>query len=575
MYIVTYREDPAGAEVISHRLMVRAGLIYQISSGVYFYSPLMWRTLRKIMQIVREELDKDGCLETQMPILQARELWEQSGRWDAYQTSRTMMTTSDRRGNIYGLSPTAEEMVTAYARHTIHSYKQLPVTLYQVHTKFRDEIRPRFGLLRVKEFIMMDAYSFDQDQAGLDKSFEKMRLCYHRIFRRMGLEAFGVEADPGDIGGTGSMEFMLAAATGEDTILIEESSGYAANSEKAVSRLSPPASLGEAERPMRIESTPGIRTCEQLASFFPSVPLSQMLKTVFFKAVHKDREVLWAALIRGDQQINEVKLRNQTGGLALVMLTDEEIRLHTGADQGFAGPVALPNTIKLISDESVRGMRNILCGVNQTDRHALDVNPGRDFPEPLYADIRLAREGEPGPVNGEPLVQRRGIEAGHIFKLGSKYSAAMDATFLNEQGKSRPFAMGCYGIGISRLAASAVEQFSDDRGIVWPVAIAPYEVVVAALDKGVDTQRVAQETHQLLLGAGIDAMLDERHLSAGARFNDFELLGFPYAVLVGKAWKQEEKIEIRTRATGTVEVLTPSDAVKVLSERIANARLGK
>jgi prolyl-tRNA synthetase len=299
-----------------------------------------------------------------------------------------------------------------------------------------------------------------------------------------------------------------------------------------------------------------------------------MVKTVLFKAVHKDREVLWAALIRGDQQINEVKLRNQTGGLALVMLTDEEIRKHTGAEHGFAGPVGLPSTIKVISDESCRGMRNVLCGVNQTDRHALDVNSGRDFPEPLYADIRLAREGEPGPVNGEPLVQRRGIEAGHIFKLGSKYSAAMEATFLDEQGKSRPLVMGCYGIGISRLAASAVEQFADDRGIVWPVAIAPYEVVVAALDKGDDAQRVAQETHKLLLGAGIDAMIDERKLSAGARFNDFELLGFPYAVVVGKSWKQDGKLEVRTRATGTVEVLTPSDAVKSLGERIARARLG-
>jgi prolyl-tRNA synthetase len=479
LHIVTYREDPADAEVLCHKLMARAGLIFKIGSGVYAYSPLLWRSLKKAHEIIRRELDRDGSLELQLPIMQDQSLWEESGRWEAYKAAGVMLSTTDRRGMTFGLAPTAEEVVTAYMRATTKSYKQLPVTLYQIHTKFRDEIRPRFGLLRVKEFLMKDAYSFDKDDAGLDVSYENMRLAYHRIFASMGLEAFGVDADPGDIGGSGSMEFMAPADTGEDIILYEPSSGYAANVEKACSGFEPP--YDEPERALRVVETPDIRTCEELHTFFPDLPESRMVKTLLFKALHVDEEVLWAALIRGDQEANEIKLRNHTGGLALRMLTAEEIRSYTGASQGFAGPIGIPAEFSVVADETVRGMKNLLCGVNETDKHALDVNIGRDFPEPQYADFRTAREGEPGPVSGEPLQCKKGIEVGHIFKLGTKYSAAMDAVFMNENGKPQPFVMGCYGIGVSRVVAAAVEQHADDRGIVWPVPLAPFEVAVSCL----------------------------------------------------------------------------------------------
>ena len=574
LHIVTYRDDPSDAEIVSHRLMGRAGYIFKVGAGLYAYSPLLWRTLRKIQDIVRTELDGTGALEVQLPILQEQSLWEQSGRWEKYLASGTMFTSTDRRGSTYGLAPTAEEVVTAYARATVKSYKQLPVCLYQIHTKFRDEVRPRYGLLRVKEFLMKDAYSFDVDEEGLDVSYEAMRVAYHRIFARMGLESFGVDADPGDIGGSGSMEFMLAAETGEDSILIEESSGYAANVEKASSRFAPNAS--EDQRAFRIEDTPDIRTCAELQEFFPDVPTHKMIKTVLVKAVDTDSEQLWACLIRGDQEINEVKLGNHTGGLTVQMLTDAEIEEHTGAKQGFAGPIGLSDRFKLVADETTRGLCNFLCGVNQTDKHALDVNWGRDVPEPDFADLRLAREGEPGPRNGDPLVLRKGIEAGHIFKLGTKYSAAMGATFMDPNGREKPFVMGCYGIGVSRIAAAAVEQFADDKGVVWPVPLAPFEAVVACLSpKDTELVAAAEGLYEGLKEAGVEVLLDDRKLSPGARMKDLELLGFPYVVLVGRTWKKEGLAEVRTRQGNTMDKVEPGDVVEYVASRVLAARDGR
>lgn len=569
LHIVTYRDDPAEAEIRSHRLMARAGYIHKVSSGLYVYGPLMLRVLRKVSQIIREEMNAASGIEVELPILQDQALWEQSGRWEVYRASGTMFTTTDRRGVTYGLAPTAEEVMTDYARATVKSYKQLPLRLYQIKTKFRDEIRPRFGLLRVKEFLMKDAYSFDADEAGMDRSFEAMREAYLSAFGRMGLEAFGVEADPGDIGGTGSMEFMIAADTGEDAILVEEGAGYAANVETAISRLAPAPGVDEAPRAMHEEDTPDIRTCEQLAAFFPDVPVSRMVKTLLFKAVHADREECWACLIRGDQEVNEIKLRNRTGGLTLKMLTGEEIETLTGAQQGFAGPIHLPAPFRLLADESVRGMRNYLCGLNRTDRHALDVNAGRDFPEPEYVDVRLARPGEPGPVRGEPLQLRRGIEVGHIFKLGTKYSAAMEARFLADDGQLRPFQMGCFGIGVSRVAAAAVEQFADDKGIVWPPPIALFEVAVACLTgKDPELVQAAEDIYEGLCAAGIDALLDDRPLSPGAKMTDLEMLGFPYAVLIGRSWKNEGRAEVRDRRSDSVELIEPERLVVALLERL-------
>ncbi|MBN92633.1 MAG: proline--tRNA ligase [Deltaproteobacteria bacterium] len=575
LHIVTYREDPADAEVLSHRLMARAGLIFKVSSGLYAYSPMLWKSLKKAQGIVRDELDHAGCLEIQAPILQDRQLWEQSGRWDVYEASGTMFTSTDRRGTTYGLAPTAEEVVTAYARATVKSYKQLPICLYQIHTKFRDEIRPRFGLLRVKEFLMKDAYSFDVSDKALADSYENMRLAYHRIFRRMGLEAFGVDADPGDIGGSGSMEFMLAADSGEDAILIEESSGYAANVEKATSRAAKPAGQDEAPRDMRVEDTPGVRTCDELSAFFPNVPPARMVKTVLFKAIHTDHEEFWAALIRGDQEINEVKLRNHTSGLELKMLSDDEIEAKTGAKQGFAGPIGLSDTFQIVADKTVRGMVNLLCGLNTTDQHALDVNIGRDFPEPTYADFRLAREGEPGPTDGDPLILKRGIEVGHIFQLGTKYSAAMGATFMAENGREQPLVMGCYGIGVSRVVAAAIEQNADEHGVVWPVPLAPFEVAVACLSpKDEELSQVAEDIYTQLGSQGVDVMLDDRKLSPGAKLKDLELLGFPFTVIVGRAFRDEGKVEVRNRREMSSELVAPELVTQQLTTILEDLRVG-
>jgi prolyl-tRNA synthetase len=562
LHIVTYRNDPADAEITSHRLMARAGYIHKISAGLYVYGPLLWRTLGKIKGIVREELAGIGGQEVQLPIMQDQALWEKSGRWALYQASRTMLTTTDRRNTTFGLAPTAEEVVTDYAAATVKSYKQLPLSLYQIHTKFRDEIRPRFGLMRVKEFIMKDAYSFDVDEAGLDASYEAYRKAYVRIFQRCGLEAFGVDADPGDIGGSGSMEFMVAADAGEDSILIEEGGDYAANVEKASSRIAPSPSVGEAAQPMRRVSTPDIRTVAQLEAFFPEISADRMIKTVLCKAIHVEGEVPWAVLIRGDQDVNEVKLCNHTGAVSIEMLTDAEIVKLTGAQPGFAGPVGLPEAFSVVADDSVRGMTNVLCGANATDVHLLDVNLGRDCATPGFADVRLARVGEAGPRTGAPLVERRGIEVGHIFKLGTKYSAAMGATFAGPNGKPSPFVMGCYGIGVSRVAAAAVEQRSDDRGIVWPIPIAPFEVVVAPLKIQDDAQRTAAEAlYEALGAAGVDVLLDDRKMGAGAKLKDSELMGFSIMVVVGRGLAADGTVEVRNRTTDGEKVSVPVDDV--------------
>lgn len=575
LHLVTYRNDPADAEVTSHRLMARAGYIHKISAGLYVYGPLLWRSLRKISGIVRDELEAIDAQEVQLPIMQDQALWERSGRWEVYQASRTMLTTTDRKDTTYGLAPTAEEVVTDYVGATVNSYKQLPVSLFQIHTKFRDEIRPRFGLMRVKEFIMKDAYSFDVDEAGLDARYEAFREAYVRIFQRCGLEAFGVDADPGDIGGSGSMEFMVSADAGEDAILIEEGADYAANVEKAESRIGAPPSAGEDPRPMRRESTPDIKSVEQLVGFFPELTAAHMVKTVLCVAVHVDHEQPWAVLIRGDQEVNEIKLRNHTGGLTVRMMTDDEIRHHTGAEPGFAGPVGLSKAVSVVADESVRGMRNFLCGANETDVHNLDVNFGRDCPEPAYADVRLARAGEPGPRTGAPLVERRGIEVGHIFKLGTKYSAAMGCTFVDTNGKPQPFVMGCYGIGVSRVAAAAVEQRADELGICWPVPIAPFEVVVSCLNvKKADHLAAAEALYEGFRAAGIDVMLDDRKMSPGAKMKDLELMGFPFLVHIGRAWDKEGGAEVRDRHAGVKEVLAGDAVVDEIVARVRAARSG-
>ncbi len=570
--IVTYREDPAGAEVASHRLLLRAGLIHKSGAGRYLYTPLMLRVLRKIERIIREEMNRAGALEVQMPILQDKGLWEDSGRWDGYVASNTMFTLIDRKGAPMCLGPTHEEVITDYARSAIRSHKQLPVNYYQIHTKFRDEIRPRFGLMRVKEFLMKDAYSFDADEEGLDRSYSAMSVAYHRLFARMGLETLVVEADSGDIGGTGSQEFMVAADVGEDSVIFCAKCGYSANVEKAVSRVAPPEK--EEPRPMRVEDTPSIKTVDELVAFFPDVPRHRMVKTIHYSAVHASHEQALVALIRGDQEINEVKLLNQAGGLMLRPATEEEVRARTGAEVGFAGPVGLEGEIKIIADETVRGMVNVLCGLNRTDAHALDVNFGRDCPEPAFADIRSAHGAEPCANCSETLGERRGIEVGHIFKLGTKYSVEMGATFLDENGKSQPLVMGCYGIGVSRIAAAAVEQQHDDWGCIWPLPIAPFEVVVIPADaKKESVASAAERIYAELNEAGIEVVIDDRKMKPGPKFKDADLIGFPYKIIVGRGIDRDGTVEVKARTGEASEDLPVTDVVDWIVARVVAERL--
>ncbi|MCA8971878.1 MAG: proline--tRNA ligase [Planctomycetes bacterium] len=546
--LATLREDPADAEVPSHRLLARAGYIQKIAAGIYVYSPLMWRTLRKVSNIVREELEREGAHEILMPILQPKEIWEQSGRWARYLAEGLMFHMVDKRGSEVCLGPTHEEVVTTYVKRIIKSYKQLPINVYQIQDKFRDEIRPRFGLMRGREFLMKDAYSFDIDESGLDASYRAMDRAYRRIFERCGLAFRAVEADSGAIGGSGSQEFMVLAETGEDAILYCEESGYAANVEKATSIISATPD-GGAPKDLEKHETPGIKTVEQLVEFF-GMEAARMAKTVIYNATYEDRVEPIAVMMRGDLEINEVKLCGIVDALAVGLADEETVKRVTGADVGFAGPIGLQDDVRLIADLTLQGATNLLTGCCETGYHCLNVNPGRDCKSPDYRDVRLARAGERSPDDKGALVETRGIEVGHIFKLGTKYSSAMDATFIAEDGKPTPFVMGCYGIGVSRTAASAVEQNHDDSGIVWPRPIAPFEVVVAILDaKRSEQVELGEKLYADLVEAGIDTCLDDRKMSPGAKFKDLDLLGFPLRVVVGRR-AGEGVVEFSHRATG-------------------------
>lgn len=532
--ISTLRDDPADAEIPSHRLLARGGYIVKIAAGIYTYAPLMWRVVRKFAQIVREELDREGANEVMLPIVQPKELWVASGRWERYVTDGIMFTLKDRKGSDMCLGPTHEEVMTAFVDAQVNSYKQLPVNCYQIQDKFRDEIRPRFGLMRGREFVMMDAYSFDADTQGLDVAYQKMRDAYCRIFQRCGVQFSVVQADSGAIGGAGSEEFMVLAESGEDSILHCPTSGYAANVEKATSVL-PPAPAGGAPLPMEKVATPEVKTVAQLEAFFPGWVAGRMAKTVLYYVTWKAKTKVVAVMMRGDLEINEVKLANALDALAVRLATEDEIKAATGAEVGFAGPVGLPEDVPLLADESLRDQTNLLTGCNQTGYHCLHVNLGRDSRMPSWKDLRLARAGEGCPLSGAPLQQARGIEVGHIFKLGTKYSKSMGATFMDQAGKPSPFVMGCYGIGVSRTPAAAVEQHFDEKGIVWPPALAPFECVVAMLDPKREEQlQLGEQLVAELKAAGVDVCLDDRAMSPGAKFKDHELLGFPVQVFVGR-----------------------------------------
>jgi prolyl-tRNA synthetase len=572
----TLREAPAEAEVPSHRLMLRAGMVQKVAAGVYVYGPFLWRTLKKISDIVREEMDAAGGQECLLPQLQPQELWMRSGRLPVYVGTGTMFTLKDRKGTDLCLGPTHEEVVTDFVASQARSYKQLPLILYQVQTKFRDELRPRFGLLRGREFVMKDAYSFDVDEAGQDASYRAMHAAYVRIFSRCGLEFIPVQADAGDIGGTGSEEFMVTAGTGEDLIVYDESTGYAANVEKAETTVAPPDGMGD-PRPMRVEPTPNDRSVEDLVRRFPELTAARMVKTILYRAVIDGREADVAVLMRGDQDVNEVKLKNHLHATAVELADEGRVRRVTGCAPGYAGPLEVKDAkLRFVADRSVETLKNFLCGVNRPDVHALDVNHGRDFPMPEFADLRRAREGDVSPRSAARLKSARGIEVGHVFKLGTKYSAAMDCCFLDRNGKRQPYVMGCYGIGVSRVAAAAVEQNHDEKGIVWPVAIAPWHcVVVLARSNDPAAAKAGGEVYEALTSGGVETVLDDREdQSAGVKFKDAELLGYPVQVTIGKH-VAEGKAEVKVRRTGAMELVPLADVPSRVSALLASLPSGR
>lgn len=568
----TLREDPSDAEVRSHALMTRAGFIQKLAAGIYVYGPLMRRVLRRIEAIVREEHDRVGCQEMLMPAIQPRELWDESGRWERYVKDGILFNFRDRKGSEVCLGPTHEEVVTHFVRNFVQSHKQLPLTLYQIQTKFRDEIRPRFGLMRGREFIMKDAYSFDVDAAAMAKSYEVMRGVYHAIFSRCGLRFTSVEADSGAIGGAKSEEFMVDAETGEDAIAVCRTTGYSANVEAAVGRVPPPPAPSS-EVPMHKEPTPAAKSCEDLRVLFKDLPLERMLKTVLYKAVIGGEEKTIAVMCRGDREVNEVKLLNHLGATAVELADEKRVREATGAAPGFAGPIGLDERVRLLADKSIEGVKGFLCGGNETDTHYLDVWFGRDLPQPETVDFGTVRGGDKTLDGAGEIEIVRGIEVGHIFQLGTKYAESMQATYAPEQGANQPFWMGCYGIGVSRVAASAIEQNHDANGMIWPLAIAPVSVLLIQMKTGIEAQdQVAGHIHDTLTAEGIDVLWDDRaKVQPGAKFKDADLIGIPLRVVVGRD-AAEGQVEWSPRV-GDKETITVEQALDRVRAAVAAARV--
>ena len=538
-FISTLKEAPADAEVVSHQLMMRAGLIKKLGAGIYNYMPMGLRVIRKVEAIVREEMNRAGAVECTMPVVQPAELWQETGRFD--KMGPELLRIHDRHGRDFVIQPTSEEVVTDIARQELRSYKQLPKNLYQIQTKFRDERRPRFGLMRGREFIMKDAYSFDRDQAGAKASYQVMAQAYRRIFDRFGLRYRAVAADSGAIGGDLSEEFQVIAATGEDAIVYCPASDYAANMEKAEA-LAPAGARPAAKQPLTVTPTPGKSTCADVAELL-SVPLSTTVKSLVLATDETDaageiiRSQVWLLLLRGDHDMNEIKVAKVPGlDAGFRFATVAEIVDHFGCKPGYLGPLNLQKPVKLVVDRDVAVMADWICGANQEGHHLTGVNWGRDLPEPdMVADLRNVVAGDLSPDGQGELAIERGIEVGHVFYLGTKYSKAMNATFLGEDGKPAFFEMGCYGIGITRLPAAAIEQNHDERGIIWPDAIAPFTVVICpvGMDRSEAVKAQAESLYADLLAAGVDVILDDRGERPGAMFADWELIGVPHRVTIG------------------------------------------
>jgi len=545
-FISTLKEAPADAEIISHQLMLRAGMIRRLGSGIYNHLPMGLRVIRKVEHIVREEMDRAGAIELLMPLVQPAELWQETGRWD--KMGPELLRLKDRHGRDYAMQPTSEEVVTDIARSEIKSYRQLPVNFYHIQTKFRDERRPRFGLMRGREFTMKDAYSFDRDIEGLQHSYALMVDAYTRIFQRFGLSFRAVAADNGAIGGSGSQEFHVIADTGEDALVYCPTSDYAANIE-AAEAMPPTAARGAPTQPLTKTPTPGKERCEDVAALL-GLPLTQTVKSIVLSVEQEDgTRAIWLLLLRGDHELNEVKAGKLPGMGPFRFASESEIVEHFGCKPGYLGAIGTVKPVKVVADRSVAIMSDFICGANEEGFHYTGANWGRDLAEPQVADIRNVVAGDPSPDGKGVLEIQRGIEVGHVFQLGTRYSADMKATYLDEKGQPQLMQMGCYGIGITRILGAAIEQNYDDNGIIWPASIAPFEVVLCPLgyDRSEAVKAAADELYAALRQAGVDVMLDDRGERPGVMFADWELIGVPHRVVIGERGLKEGQLEYQGR----------------------------
>ncbi|WP_216827955.1 proline--tRNA ligase [Alkalihalobacterium elongatum] len=557
-FIPTMRDVPADAEIASHQLMLRAGMIRQTASGIYSYLPLGKRVLKKVEEIIREEMDASGAIEVLMPAIQPAELWEESGRLGDY--GPELMRLKDRHDRDFVLGATHEEVITSLVRDDVKSYKKLPLNLYQIQTKYRDERRPRFGVLRSREFLMKDAYSFDTSKEGLDVSYEKMYDAYTRIFKRCGLEFRAVEADSGAIGGTDTHEFMVLTEIGEDTIAYSDQSDFAANIEIAPVQVEYTKSSEQEENLEKIE-TPKVRTIEELENFF-SQSADRMIKAILFM-VNEEPVVV---LVRGDHEVNEIKVKNLFEKGTVVLATPEQAKQLLNCETGYIGPIGLPTDVKVVADIAVQYVVNGICGANEVDHHYKNVNPDRDFSVSTYTDLRLIQEGDPSPDGNGTILFAKGIEVGHVFKLGTKYSEALGASFLDDQGKTQPMIMGCYGIGVSRTVAAIVEQSNDENGLVWPTTVAPFDIHLIAINVKDEAQvQLADKLYDELRNSRYDVLYDERPERAGVKFKDSDLIGLPIRIGVGKK-AAEGVVEVKVRKTGEMFEVSVEEIYEKLVE---------
>jgi prolyl-tRNA synthetase len=569
-FISTLKEAPSDAEIVSHKLMMRAGMIKRLGSGIYTYMPLGLRVIRKVEAIIREEMNKAGAIELLMPLVQPAELWQETGRWD--KMGPELLRLKDRHGRDFALQPTSEEVITDVVRGEIKSYRQLPLNFYHIQTKFRDERRPRFGLMRGREFTMKDAYSFDRDVEGMQVSYQTMFDAYVKIFTRFGLKFRAVAADNGAIGGSGSHEFHVIASTGEDALVYCPTSDYAANMEAAEAPSLLPA-RGAASQALTKTSTPGKTKCEDVAQFL-GLPLSQTVKSIALTVENEqDGKVTkenWLLLLRGDHELNEVKVSKVPGLASFRFASEAEIVEAYGSVPGYLGPIGAKQPVKVVADRTVANMADFVCGANEAEFHYTGANWGRDLPEPVVADLRNVVEGDASPDGNGVLAIERGIEVGHVFQLGTAYSAKMNCVYLDEKGQPAPMQMGCYGIGVTRILGAAIEQNFDDKGIVWPDAIAPFEIVLCPM--GYDrSELVKAETDRLyaeLQAAGVDVIVDDRGLRPGAMFADWELVGVPHRVVIGERGLKEGKLEYQGRRDPEASAVPAADMVSFVKGKL-------